>query len=686
MHIETFTLALLFSSLIYLSMTVFVFWFFFSSPGARSFVGLMLALGIYSVGYYFELHSPDLAELFFWLKFEYIGIATYPVLFLIFVIQYTQRKKYLGWRAGLALFLIPLITISLVWTNDAHHLFYRSLSLVARNGLELMEMVPGPWYWVSVVYGNLAALIGAVILVRMWHLTRPPLNRQYAAMFVGSLIPWAGFFIYITGNSPLNLDLSPFGMIFTGLVYLYSLIRHRVFDTMPVASPIVMDKMRDGVVITDAENRVIDVNPAAVEFFGSRPEIIGRRFDALLSPKANPALNLSEVEEGRLEIEEETPSGGRWLDLVFSPLGSDGSLPGHVVIVRDITENKVSQAALESTNTELGRRIQELDEYGRELQKINDMTVELQACVNLEDAFQVIPRYLSDLLPTLAGGLYIYSPLRQTMDLACSWNDFAMLVEEFEVDDCLGLARNEVYRVGEFVPGQSCRHVDKGNGHHYACHPVIMDGTPFALLHYYHLGLELSESKLRLARIGADAIKMALSNLRMRENLRQETIRDPLTGLFNRRYMTETLDLELARAERSRRPLSLIMVDVDHYKSLNDQYGHSLGDKVLVQVSQLFENNIRRGDIACRYGGDEFVLVMPGVSLEVAIERAEHIRHQVMKMRVPVEGGGEETISLSMGVAAHPLHGHNAESLLRAADQALYQAKEAGRNRTFSAS
>lgn len=683
MPLEIFALALLGSSLIYLSLAIFVYWYFRSNPGARSFVALMIAVCIYSTGYYFELHSPNIAEMYFWLKVEYLGIATFPVFFLMFVAQYTQRTKYLRLATALGLFLIPVLTILLVWTNGQHHLFYRSIYLVYHDGLDLMHMVPGPWYWVNVAYVNITVLIGNIMLIQQWRRTPPPLNRQYAAMFFGSLIPWVGFFIYLTGNSPLNLDLSPFGMVITGWIYLYSLMRYRIFDIMPVASSVVLDRMRDGVVVVNQEERIMDMNAAAERFFGPRRDFLGRKLADLFHPVSGKEVGIGEAEDGHLELEEDAPTGNHWLDIMFSPLTSpEGQMRGHVVIIRDITRRRLAQAELERTNNELAQRIQELDEYSREMKQLNDMTVQLQACTRIEDAYPVIIKTMQTLLPTLAGGLYIYSPLTQSMRLACSWNDFAMMVEEIELDECWGLVKGEIYRVFEFEAEKSCQHVEKGLGHHYACHPLIIDGEPYALLHYYYMGTSLSPNKLQMARIGADAIKMALANLKMQENMRQETIRDPLTGLFNRRYMMEILHLEIARSERSRRSLALIMIDVDYYKSINDQYGHSLGDQVLVQVSQVFLENIRRGDVACRFGGDEFVLVMPGVSLEVAVQRAEFIRLKVGNMKVRVEGGGEENITLSMGVAAYPSHGANADALLRAADQALYRAKEQGRNRT----
>ena len=686
MQLETFTLALLLSSLVYVSLALFVFVYFRGNPGANSFVGLMLAVSIYSSGYYFELHSDQLSQVYFWLKIEYIGITLFPVLFLLFVLQYTKQEGYLKGKVIAGLFFLPLVTYIMMYTNDSHHLFYRLISLTMIDSLDLLHIVPGPWYWVNVIYINLMVLISNVVLLRLWWRTSSPFNRQYAALFFGSVVPWIGFFVYLSGYSPLGLDLSPFGMIVTGWVYVYILVRYRIFDYLPVASTVVLDRMRDGVVVVDVDETIVDMNAAAVKFFGPRAEKIGQKLASLFYPISGIAVSIAANETGQLELEEDSPSGYHWLDLMFSPLSkNDGIIRGHAVIIRDITKRKLAQAQMEQTNNELASRINELDEFSRDMKQINDMTVQLQACNQLAEAYPIISGHMQSLLPTLAGGLYIYSAVDHTLELVCSWNNFGFMADAFNAGDCWGLVNGEVYRVGALESEISCRHVEKGHGRNYACHPLSVDGEPFALLHYYYMLINLSDNQVQMARIAADAVKMALINLKMKDSLRQESIRDPLTGLYNRRFMNEYLAMELAKAERQGKPVSAIMVDVDYYKALNDRYGHGLGDQVLIQVSQVFRENIRRADIACRYGGDEFVLIMTGVATEVALQRTEIIHQKIKQMKVKVGAGREETISLSMGVATYPVHALSVDSLLQAADRALYQAKEAGRNCTVAA-
>ena len=179
---------------------------------------------------------------------------------------------------------------------------------------------------------------------------------------------------------------------------------------------------------------------------------------------------------------------------------------------------------------------------------------------------------------------------------------------------------------------------------------------------------------------GERILAMQQQLVKARDDLRTQAIRDPLTSLFNRRYMQEALDRELHRAERGGGALSLLMLDLDHFKNFNDTWGHEAGDLLLKQVAAAMEVRTRREDVACRLGGEEFVLILPGMTLKVGCKRAEEIRQAIREMRIEHEGRMLQPATVSIGVACFPEHGTNGEELLRAADKALYCAKARGRD------
>jgi diguanylate cyclase (GGDEF)-like protein len=190
----------------------------------------------------------------------------------------------------------------------------------------------------------------------------------------------------------------------------------------------------------------------------------------------------------------------------------------------------------------------------------------------------------------------------------------------------------------------------------------------------------LGEPKQRLVVAIADHTALALANLRLRDTLRSQSIRDQLTGLHNRRYMHEVLEREMLRARRGHWSIGLLLLDLDHFKVINDTHGHDAGDEVLKGVGRLFQERLRADDIVCRYGGEEFVLVLPQMTLPATMERAEEIRGAVTQWSVTYRDRSIGPVSVSIGVSAFPEHGKTIATLLEAADAALYRAKARGRN------
>jgi diguanylate cyclase (GGDEF)-like protein/PAS domain S-box-containing protein len=171
----------------------------------------------------------------------------------------------------------------------------------------------------------------------------------------------------------------------------------------------------------------------------------------------------------------------------------------------------------------------------------------------------------------------------------------------------------------------------------------------------------------------------------LQARLKEQAIRDPLTGLYNRRFLEESLQRELAQAKRSGSSLSIAMIDLDHFKTINDSYGHATGDRLLSRLGQLLLTDTRSGDVACRFGGEEFVLVMPGVPPEIAAKRLDQLREAFASLKFS-HGSGEFSMSFSAGIASFPRHGSDYGTLINAADRALYTAKASGRNIVITSS
>lgn len=325
------------------------------------------------------------------------------------------------------------------------------------------------------------------------------------------------------------------------------------------------------------------------------------------------------------------------------------------------------------------RLLDELDSTGRDIRVINELSSSLQSSESREDAAAILSHYLTRLFPASAGGLYLMRSSRNHLELVATWGEpgSAMAVS-MAPSDCWALRLGRTYqRSGD--SDLRCHHLTLDD-HSTLCVPLTAQGDIVGMIHIESSTLETLEKIKPLAEFTGTHIGAALAGISLRESLRQQNIRDPLTGLFNRRYLEETLDRELHRARRGNTRLSLIMLDIDHFKQFNDHHGHQAGDLLLKEFGNNLRAHVRGQDIACRYGGEEFMLVMPEASLENAVKRAETLRQSLVSLVVDYQGARLPSITASFGVAAYPQDGDDAETLQRLADRALYHAKASGRD------
>lgn len=371
-----------------------------------------------------------------------------------------------------------------------------------------------------------------------------------------------------------------------------------------------------------------------------------------------------------------------WTEQHSVPLyDSTGSLIAIEGIARDITRRQQDEE-------ELAARIYQLEEYNREILILNEMGDVLQACQGREEAYPVIQKYLNQLFTSESGIVYVMDSTKNQIVLAATWGERGLSLENFEPGGCWGLRRGKSHLVEAPDEAMRCKHVHYSNVSSHLCMPMMAQGEALGLLTLIIPKIlpgeekKLSPSKQQLAVTVAEHIALALANLRLNESLRQQAIRDPLTNLFNRRYMEEMLEREVSRAIRKKSSLGIIFIDIDHFKHFNDQYGHDAGDRVLREFGKFLKYQIRKEDIVCRYGGEEFIVILPDAPVEAVCQHAEEIRLGGKQISVTLQDHqNHQSITLSLGVSVFPQNGQTVEALLRSADIALYQAKQDGRDR-----
>ncbi|MEZ5465050.1 MAG: diguanylate cyclase [Lysobacteraceae bacterium] len=366
-------------------------------------------------------------------------------------------------------------------------------------------------------------------------------------------------------------------------------------------------------------------------------------------------------------------------------------------IIRENMQRRRAERTAGHVNEQLEETVTQLRRAGADTRELSQYAGMLQSCRSVDEALSVTADTFTRLLPAFGGNVFLLRPSRDLAEMVRAWGEQALPSEmPVPTADCWALRRGQPHSVDDRDGDTHCAHAkrDPARPAIAVCVPITAHGETMGFVYLSRAVTDADRdippeqrppSRREIAAALVEQLALALANLKLQDTLRTQSIRDPLTGLFNRRYLEESLQRELARCERRELPLSLLMLDVDHFKRFNDQHGHDGGDAVLVRFAQTLTAHSRHEDIACRYGGEEFTLILPEMSIEDAARRAEAIRRLVSEMTVQHNGKPLPAVTVSIGVSTFPADGSDPPTLLRAADAALYRAKQQGRNRVITA-
>ncbi|MGA2949798.1 MAG: diguanylate cyclase [Candidatus Sulfotelmatobacter sp.] len=384
---------------------------------------------------------------------------------------------------------------------------------------------------------------------------------------------------------------------------------------------------------------------------------------------------------------------GQILDLALHgvPLQVDGHTRGAHLFYEDVSEqiraNEVQRQHAES----LDRLVKELELRTKQMTSLNEMGSLLQCSGTVQEACVVVADCVQKLFPEApSGALYLFRSSRDLIEAAVRWGKRDVLAPTFPPDACWSLRRGQPHWSEPPGSGIACQHLTKSSTTECLCVPMVAQGNTIGVLHLefesatrlrYASGTEsFRESHQQLASSVASQIALSLAGLQLRESLREQSIRDPLTRLFNRRFLEESLERELQLASRKKQSVAVLFIDLDHFKRFNDTFGHDAGDMVLQSLADLFRNFFRATDICCRYGGEEFAIILPESTSQEAAIRSDSLRCEVKRLRLHYKKQTLGQITLSVGVVAFPEHGLTSVELLTIADKCLYESKARGRD------
>ena len=624
---------------------------------------------------------------------QYIGILAMR---LPAVVEYLWPRVAISIALAVAISCATLVLVSRLRQDKS--IFHRLMGALGMGGAFPLIHYSGMWS------------------VRL-HSSDTPFGA-HATIHVSSLglafLVLAGFLIMILAILPAFVDR----LIAAQMAFLRVARDGKVpFETLAEAIPQI-------VWIADANGQTTYINQHWYELTGmAQHEGLGLAWTDMIHPddrapcaeKWRQCQSSGETFEFEYRLHEST-KGYRWyLDRAVPLRDNNGVIQQWFGTCTDIEEQKHHQQELErqiqerteelaEANSRLQEEMWEKDLAHRKLDEQNEKMVHeltgrsqratllaqmgelLQSCTTREEVFAAALGFAPKIFPARRGAIALFNSGRNLVEVAGQWHECQLPQPAFEPESCWALRTGHPHLVVAGDTTACCAHAT-GVKNTYVCVPILAQGEALGVLHVQAADENetLTEAELSLKTTFASQVGLSVANLRLREALRSQSIRDPLTGLYNRRYLQEMMERETRRAVRAEHGLGVIMLDLDHFKKFNDTYGHDAGDTVLREAASFLVKSVRAEDIVCRFGGEEFMVILPMADLSATNARAGRIRSKLREMTVLHHGQSLGIITVSVGVAGLPDHGTTPQVLIEAADGALYRAKREGRDRVVVA-
>ncbi len=458
-----------------------------------------------------------------------------------------------------------------------------------------------------------------------------------------------------------------------------------------------LNAVPEGAMEIAKDGTIIFANDNVSRLFGyNREELIGRSVELLVPPAAR--AHHAEKRNLFFESARSRPMGTGMqiygirkdgaevaLDISLTRIETSRGVVTYSLL-RDAGARKAFERQLLETNTRLVTSVAALEQNALELRKLTELGDLLHSSTTESELIEIVTNSVKRLFPLLSGGLYLFRGSRSTAEAVATWGSTRdSLRQAVSRDDCWALRRGRLHSNTEIADEPRCLHFTDNVERPSQCIPLLAHGELIGVLHLhtekFSDASELSGAcRTQCIQALANQVALSTANIRLREALRDQSMIDPLTGLYNRRAMEEWFDRDIGNALRAERPMAVLLMDVDHFKRFNDRFGHECGDIALRELSAMLRRTLRREDIVCRFGGEEFVLLLQDTDPAAAAAVAETLRRNAESMNVCLQGQSLEPLTVSIGIASLGAHGLCSEELLRQADRALYRAKANGRN------
>ncbi len=645
-----------------------------NTSGVGTLALLMFAVAEWSLTSGLEAATVGIQYKVFWSKMEYLGAVSAPTLFLVFALAYGQKTRWLKPVYLVLLSIVPIAGFIVTATNELHGLIWANIT-PSPTQPDVLIYGHGIGYFILIAYDYLIISVGIVALLEVWFHAKQPYRRQVSTLLLGSLFPFVGGIVYtfIPDFLP-GLDLTPVSFLLTGLVIAFGILRFRLFDLTPIARDVLIENMEEGILVLDAQNRVVDFNPVAQSILGATAkENLGQPITKVLKFWSRIARRLQDNDKVETEFRLSTDPP-RYIHLHISPLYDRRKhLAGRLLVFRDVSRRQQTEAELAHTNEELGI--------------INHISLAVTSGLDMEHVLKTLHEQCSQLVPIDIFYIALYDEANSLIHVPLYYErGHYQAGPSRDINDRPGtigtvirsrktLYINNTIKSDTHPLHQSVSLLDKSS-RSYIGIPLTLRERVIGVISIQNYRADAyTDDHIRILERIAIQAAIAIENARLYAEVQRLAIIDELTGIYNYRGMQELGAREVERAHRFSRPLSVLFFDIDEFRNFNNTYNHSTGNIILRAISDRCRSILRTVDVLARYGGDEFVALLPETDIVSAEGVARRMVEEIAADKIATPFGGL-SVTISIGVTALSEERPHLSALIDRANHAEHQAKQ----------
>lgn len=693
-----------FSLVLLVSALVLLYIGYFSWKRDKLYVSIsLLPVSLYAFGYAFEILCTSIEGVKFWIKVEYLGVSFLSVVWLIFALNFTGFKERFKNSILMLLYIMPVITLILNYTNDFHHLFYKNLYMNYDGIFPIVEVIEGPWYWVNIAYTYALMFMGLTILIIAYSKAVSIIRKQILFLIVAWVIPWISDVIYILRLLPFDVDLCPLAFSFSGIISSFAILKFKFLKLTPIALEKVFYDIVDGVIILDSENNIFNFNNASKNIISELNDIQAgdKKIDEVLKEYKSvlKAVNSDSYIESLISIKNKEQL--RYYKMnINNVYEKPGEIIGKILIFHDITEIELQREMLSDNLNCLEVLIAEQkknSEKMNKLLKLKEAMLKIGYSINeksnINELLQSILDEVINCIDERSSGSVLLLDKDENLKIAVAkgYNSemiktFSIKLEEHFAWFNNGENINKTVIMNDIDKLKDINMLDTIEGIKIISaisSPIIIADKLYGFLNidssYNNI---FDEGDLELMEYMRSQVSVAINKHTLYEEILYLSRYDKLTNVYNRSYFEQLIYANIYNDNTEKKEFFAVVFDLNCLKFVNDNYGHLAGDELIKAFSRGLSRMARNSDIIGRFGGDEFVGVFFDVDSDSLINKIEELIEHFKNNPIIFEDN-KIVCSYSYGIANYPRDESRFDKLIRIADERMYMYKSVVKSKTL---